>query len=134
IVASWMMSPWSAGCEHAVEDYFKIVVFYVLVSTAVTRIDQLKKVSLGFLAIMALYLLHSLWEFRNGRYTFRMGIPRMIGVDTSLGDPNSFGASIVFALPFVRLFWLTNKQKLVRTFLLGYSALTVICFLFFGSI
>ena len=29
----------------------------------------------------------------------------MIGVDSSLGDPNSFGASIVFALPFVRAFW-----------------------------
>jgi O-antigen ligase len=133
IVASWTTSPWSAGCEHTIEDYFKIVVFYVLVSTAVTRIDQLKKVSLGFLAIMAVYLLHSLWEFRNGRYTYRMGIPRMIGVDTSLGDPNSFGASIVFALPFVRLFWLTNKDRLVKLFLFGYTGLSALCILLTGS-
>src|SRR5437870_1731415 len=75
VIISWVMSPWSDGCEHAVEDYSKLIVFYVLISTAVTRIDQLKKLSLGFLAIMAVYLLHSLWEFRNGRMTFRMGIP-----------------------------------------------------------
>jgi hypothetical protein len=133
VVVSWMSSPWADGCEHTVEDYAKIVVFYVLVSTAVTRIDQLRKISLGFLAIMAIYLLHSLWEFRNGRYTFRMGIPRMIGVDTSLGDPNSFGASIVFALPFVRLFWLTSKNALIKLFLAGYSGLSVLCILLTGS-
>ena len=34
-----------------------------------------------------------------------MGIARMIGVDTTLGDPNSFGASIVFALPIVVAVW-----------------------------
>ena len=44
-------------------------------------------------------------EFVGGRYTYRMGIVRLLGVDTSLGDPNSFGASIVFALPFARAFW-----------------------------
>src|SRR5258707_15117349 len=98
-----------------------------------TRIYQVKKISLGFLAIMAVYLLHSLWEFQNGRYTFRMGIPRMIGVDTSLGDPNSFGASIVYALPFVRLFWLTSKDRLVKLFLVGYTGLSVLCILLTGS-
>jgi O-antigen ligase len=57
----------------------------------------------------------------------------MIGVDTSLGDPNSFGASIVFALPFVRLFWLTNKDRLVRLFLFGYTGLSALCILLTGS-
>src|SRR5204862_2977419 len=116
-----------------VEDYFKIVVFYVLVSSAVIRIDQLKKVSLGFLVVMAVYLLHSLWEFRNGRYTYRMGIPRMIGVDTSLGDPNSFGASIVFALPFARAFWKSCQSWWARPALLGYLMLSGGCILVTGS-
>ena len=133
VVVSWIMSPWSDAGALAVENYFKLVVIYILLSTAVTRIDQLKKLSLGFLAIMAVYLLHSLWEFSNGRYTYRMGIPRMIGVDTTLGDPNSFGGSIVYALPFVRLFWLTSKDRLVRTFLAGYCGLSALCILLTGS-
>ena len=73
-----------------------------------------KRLAAGFLLVMAVYMLHSLREFVGGRHTYRMGIVRMIGVDSSLGDPNSFGASIVFALPFVRAFWLACRQRWVR--------------------
>jgi O-antigen ligase len=78
-------------------------------------------------------MLHSLWEFRNGRHTFRMGIARLIGVDKTLGDPNSFGASIVFALPFVRLFWLTAQKRLLKFFLAAYTGLSSLCILLTGS-
>src|SRR5262249_8871920 len=124
VLAAWLLSPWSDAGQPVVEDYFKIVVFYVLVTTAVTRIDQLRKLSLGFLVIMTIYMLHSLWEYKNGRYTYRMNISRLIGVDRTLGDPNSFGASIVYALPFVRLFWLTAQERLLKWFLAGFTALS----------
>jgi hypothetical protein len=133
VLVAWMLSPWSDAGQPVVEDYFKIVVFYVLVTTAVTRTDQLRKLSLGFLIIMAVYMLHSLWEYKNGRHTYRMQIARLIGVDKTLGDPNSFGASIVYALPFVRLFWLTSRDRLVRLFLLGYTGLSGMCVLLTGS-
>jgi hypothetical protein len=133
IVASWMMSPWSDGCQPTVEDYFKIVVFYILFTTVIHRPEQLRLIVLAFLFIMAVYMLHSLWEYRNGRMTFRMGISRMVGVDTSLGDPNSFGATIVYALPFVRLFWLTAKEWWMKYFLAGYFGLSVLCILLTGS-
>ena len=48
-------------------------------------------------------MLHSVWEYKNGRHVFRMGISRLVGVDKTLGDPNSFGASIVYSLPFLEL-------------------------------
>ena len=133
VLAAWVMSPWSDGGQPAVEDYFKIVVFYVLVTTAITRVQQLRLLTLGFLFIMSLYMLHSLWEYRNGRHTFRMGIARLIGVDKTLGDPNSFGASVVYALPFVRLFWLTAKERWIKLFLVGYCGLSGLCVLLTGS-
>ena len=73
---------------------------------------MLKQFAYGFLFVMGLYMTHSLKEFVAGRHTYRMSIVRMIGVDTSLGDPNSFGASIVFALPFVTAIWNTTKSAL----------------------
>jgi len=133
VLTAWVLSPWSDAGQAAVEDYFKIVVFYVLVTTAITRVQQLRLLTLGFLLIMTLYMLHSLWEYHNGRHTFRMGIARLIGVDKTLGDPNSFGASIVYALPFVRLFWLTAKERWVKAFLVGYSGLSGLCILLTGS-
>ncbi len=133
VLFAWMLSPWSDQGQAAVEDYFKIVVFYGLVSTAVRRPEELRKLIFAFLCIMTLYMMHSLWEFRNGRHTYRMGIARLIGVDKTLGDPNSFGASIVFALPFVRLFWLTAQKKLLKFFLVGYTGLSSLCILLTGS-
>jgi hypothetical protein len=133
VLFAWVSSPWSDDGQAVVEDWFKIVFFYGLVSTAVNRPEDLRKLIFAFLCIMAFYMLHSLWEFRNGRHTFRMGIARMVGVDKTLGDPNSFGASIVYALPFVRLFWLTSTQRITKLFLAGYMGLSGLCILLTGS-
>ena len=49
--------------------------------------------------INLLYMSHSLREYVQGRHVYRMGIARMVGVDSTLGDPNAFGGSLVYALP-----------------------------------
>jgi O-antigen ligase len=82
---------------------------------------------------MFLYMTHSLREYLGGRLTFRMGIARMIGVDQSLGDPNSFGASIVYALPFVVPFWLTQPSLRVRGLIGIYVTLSMVCIGLTGS-
>ena len=104
----WAMSPWADHGQPVVEDWFKIVVFYFLLVTTVHDEEGLKQIAVGFLAVMGLYLVHSFREYLGGRHTFRMGISRMMGVDDTLGDPNSFGASIVFALPIVVAVWKTG--------------------------
>jgi hypothetical protein len=130
----WGVSPWAAQGQPVVEDWFKIVVFYVLLVTTVHDEDGLKHVAAGFLCVMGLYLLHSFREFLGGRHTYRMGIARMIGVDTTLGDPNSFGASIVFALPLVTAFWRAEFWgKRGRLLLTGYVGLSTLCILLTGS-
>ena len=58
----------------------------------------------------------------------------MIGVDTTAGDPNSFGATIVFVLPFIALLWRTQfGGRLGKLALLGYFGLSVLCILLTGS-
>jgi len=133
VVVCWAMSPWAEDGQVVVENWFKVLVFYVLLVTSASDEKALKRLAAGFLLVMSLYMLHSLREFVGGRYTFRMGIVRLIGVDSSLGDPNSFGASIVFALPFVRAFWLACRQHWVRFALVSYLGLSVGCILLTGS-
>jgi O-antigen ligase len=63
-----------------------------------------------------------------------MGISRMIGVDTTLGDPNSFGASIVFALPLVMALWRADVGgRKGKVLLAGYVGLSSLCVLLTGS-
>ena len=129
----WMMSPFMDEGEQVVEDWFKILVFYLLFVTVVNDEKTLRQMALGFVFVMGVYMSHSFKEYLSGRYTFRMGIPRMIGIDTSQGDPNSFGASIVFALPFAALFWNTSKSKLIRFGVVMYLCLSAGCILLTGS-
>ena len=134
VLGAWVMSPWMERSQPVVEDYFKIVVFYGLLVTTVSDEKALKKVVAGFVAVMGVYLLHSLKEYQAGRHTYRMGISRMIGVDTTLGDPNSFGASIVFALPFVACLGRAGVGgRAGRGLLAGYAGLSVLCILLTGS-
>lgn len=133
VLLAWGMSPYGSAGDQLVEDWLKIVFFFVLVRSSVDRPSDLRWMLAAFLAIMAVYMLHSLWEFFHGRHTFRMGIARLIGVDQTLGDPNSFGASIVYALPFVRPFWLTVRRRWFRGLLAGFVALSTACILLTGS-
>lgn len=134
VLFAWAMSPWAATGQPVVEDWLKIVVFYVLLVTSVHDEKGLKRVACGFVAVMGLYLLHSFREYLAGRHTYRMGIARMIGVDTTLGDPNSFGASIIFALPIAWALWKSDLGgRLGRNLILGYVALSSLCVLLTGS-
>jgi O-antigen ligase len=134
VLFAWAVSPWAAYGQPIVEDWLKIVVFYVLLVTCIHDEEGLKHVAVGFLAVMGLYLLHSFREYLAGRHTYRMGISRMIGVDTTLGDPNSFGASIVFALPIVAALWTAGVGgKRGRILLTGYVGLSALCILLTGS-
>lgn len=134
VLFAWAISPWAAYGQPIVEDWLKIVVFYVLLVTCIHDEEGLKHIAVGFLTVMGLYLLHSFREYLGGRMTYRMGISRMIGVDTTLGDPNSFGASIIFALPIVAALWKAGiGGRRGRLLMTGYVGLSCLCILLTGS-
>ncbi|MGL6072553.1 MAG: O-antigen ligase family protein [Fimbriiglobus sp.] len=134
VLSAWIMSPWMEKSQPLVEDYFKIIVFYVLLVTTIRDEAALKKVVIGLVAVMAVYLGHSFREFMGGRHVYRMGIVRMVGVDSTMGDPNSFGATIVFVLPFVAALWRSGiGGRWGQLALLGYTGLSSLCILLTGS-
>ena len=79
VLASWWTSPYSASGATAVEDYLKVGVFYVLAVSTIRNERDLRRIVTVFLAVMALYLVHSLGEFCNGRHEWRQGIVRHDG-------------------------------------------------------
>lgn len=132
-VVSWAMSPWADKAELVVKNYTLVVVFALIMATAVRDERGLYKLVTAFMVVMVLYMLHSVWEYKNGRHVFRMGISRLVGVDTSLGDPNSFGASIVYSLPFLSFFWVYWGRGWKRWLIGMYLLLAVGCVLLTGS-
>jgi len=132
---TYLMSPFADAPEPAktVEEYFKIVVFFLLLMGTANDEKQLRILILGHMVVTALYMTHSLIEFRNGRHVYRMGIARMVGVDQAFNDPNTFASTILYALTLTLAFWpeATNRKR--QLFLLLYTGLTVLCILLTGS-
>lgn len=135
VLVCFAASDWSGTpkAQLIVENYLKVLVFYMVLITTVRDERDLKRLIWGFVLVMGVYMAHSLREFRNGRYVYRMGIIRMMAISTTEGDPNSFAATIAYALPLVKPLWMTASSRRVRWLLAGYVALAVVCIGLTGS-
>ncbi len=133
VLVCWILSPWADKGEHQVEDWFKILVFYCMLVVSVSDEKKLRFVVVGFVVVMFIYQSHSLLEFFRGRHVYRMGISRMIGVDTTLGDPNSFGNGVVYSLPIVSVLWSSTQSRRMKVFLAAQVLLSSACIVFTGS-
>jgi len=133
LLISNVLSPFTEPFDKTIQDWFKIVVFFVLLITTVKTERDLKIVAVAFLVISGLYMAHSFREFLSGRHVFRMGIARMVGVDSSLGDPNSFGASIVYSLPMMIPVWKLCRKRWQYLAVIGYGCLATGCVMLTGS-
>ncbi len=116
-----------------VETWFKLLVFYILLITSVRTEKDLKTLVIAYVCVIGLYELHSLREFLCGRYVYRMGTARMVGVDVAQGDPNYFGASVVYALPFLYPVWTFAERGWHKIAVVGGFTLGVTCVLLTGS-
>jgi O-antigen ligase len=135
LVTAWVVSPYadSPGCADVVENYVKVSVFYYLVVTTVRDERGLRLLVLLFLGAVGLYMAHSILEFINGKYQWRMGIRRMIGVDMTFSDPNAFASTLLYTLTMTLPFWKDPRRRVPRWLLGGYVLAALGCVLMTGS-
>lgn len=133
VLLSSMSSPFFRPDNLTVENWLKISVFYLLVVSTVSDEDDLRFLLIAFLCVMTAYTGHSLREFLAGRHVYRMGVARMVGVDEAMGDPNAFGATVLFSLPMVYPLWHEARKRWHKALLVGYLLLSGVCILSTGS-
>ena len=135
VLVAWAVSPFAALpiCTDVVESVGKIFVFYLLVVTSVRDEKGLRLLVLFFLGAVGMYMGHSLLEYWNGRYEWRMGISRLIGVDSTNGNPNAFASTVLFSLPLTLPLWATRPSALLKLGLIGYTVAAVASILLTGS-
>src|SRR5262249_3740293 len=129
LFVSWVLSPYmdAKSCSETIEDYYKVLVFYVLMATTVRDERSLRLLITLFLGAVGLYMAHSFWEFLGGRYVYRMGIRRMTGVDTTFGDPNAFASSLLYTVPLALSLWAAKPGILLRRLLACYLLGVCLC-------
>jgi O-antigen ligase len=134
LLLCWVAAPYPGPGEKVWENHWKVGVFFVLMVTAIRDERNLRLLLMIYLGALTLYATHSLLEYFNGRIEYRMKTTRMIGVDITFQDPNTFAATLLHALPYVLPFWPEARRgSRLRWFLYAYMALTVLCILLTGS-
>jgi O-antigen ligase len=133
VIFSILASPWADQCLEAMDPWLKLQVFLLMLITVVQDERTMKRLLATWLVVIGLYMLHSLWEFYCGRHVSRMGINRMVGVDTTNGDPNAFSTTLLLSLVFVPAFWRSDASPRIRCLLAGYVFLAMVCIAFTGS-
>jgi O-antigen ligase len=80
--------------------YLTVVVTYFLM-LAVCRAPRDLFLLIGtYIGSMFLYLAKSLWEyFIHGRHEFAQGVPRLLGIESTYGEPNAVAMSAAVSLP-----------------------------------
>ena len=133
VIICWVNSPWTEDSFNHVYKYLTLVIFFVVLVTSINDEKGLRQLVDCLLLIFMLYMLHSLWEFKNGKLVHRMGIDRLIGVDATMGDPNAFGSNLLYVLALVPASWVGNRSKCWRGFLILYTCTTIGCIGLTGS-
>jgi O-antigen ligase len=83
------------------ESYLKIVIFWFIMASCVTKKEDFRNLIFCFLAVVFVYEAKSLSEYVfHGRVQWRMGVSRLMGLGTTYADPNSFAATVVTSMPF----------------------------------
>jgi hypothetical protein len=137
ILISDFMTNTSGQTNGTVEEWLKILFFVILLLTSIRQEQEVKLLLTGFTVVFFVYMLHSYYEFQfNGRFMFRMGIPRLCAINETMGDPNSFGASVVYFLPVLVPLWVMMQGIAsipMRLFAIASFCLAVMCILDTGS-
>jgi len=141
IFISTLLSPYAGlGDNLRTENWFKVFVFFLLIMTSVKTEKDLKILVTAFVICFTLYMLHSYREYRCGKGHYTMGTWRMIGVDSTMGDPNTFGNGINYAicllLPLLALakeVKQKNHKRLLYLLWLGSFGLSIWCIQLTGS-
>jgi O-antigen ligase len=109
-----------------VETATRIALFFVALLVLHGR-RQVLLTLLVVVAAHAFYLLRSFTEYLAGRHDFTMGVKRMLGAGTSTADPNSFAATVVFAVPLVVWVLVETRARWLRFCTASYLLLGAIC-------
>jgi O-antigen ligase len=96
-------------------EFLTLAVFYFVLLLAVRTPYELVFLVLCYIGAMGTYLAKAEWEFFvHGRHRMAMGVRRLIGLEHTLGGPNSLAISIVVSLPMVLFLYSMRKQICAR--------------------
>ncbi|MDJ0975197.1 MAG: O-antigen ligase family protein [Planctomycetota bacterium] len=132
VIASFFSTIWAYLPGFAIDAFighFTSMLSFALILVIVQTRRELVLTILTFCAGIGVYMLLSWWEWRGGRYDYAQGVMRMVGAGSAYADPNSFAATIVFAVPLMTWVFVSTSKAWVRICAILFMLLTALAVL-----
>lgn len=109
-----------------------LMAYFLILGIVRTR-RELVLVLITFCAGSGAFLLLSFWEWGHGKVDYAQGVVRMMGAGRTYEDPNSFAATVAFALPLVGWVGASARSWLLRAGALAYFGLAFVAVFYTSS-
>jgi len=134
ITAATLFSPFTSVFENgALTDWFKHIVFFVILMTSVKTEKDLKIVVTGFSVAFFLWMAHSYRGYLSGNAFFEAGAYRIKPYGITFANANDYGTLIVCVLPLILPLIALCKRYWHYLFILGYVLLSLRSMMLTGS-
>ena len=133
VVISTIFSDYVGFENLGIQDWLKLLVFYILVMTSVHRAEDFRTLIIAFVVIAGIYEAHSLREYFLGRGVSRMGTWRMTSINQTLSDPNSLAATTNTFIPMLLPLTVFAKKRWQKIAIFGLLFLFIVVIFYTGS-
>lgn len=137
----WMLfchflSPYSGvtSASHWFSEYWKLIIFFFMVTFVVTSLKDLKYFFLGITIISFCYQFYTWFDFlKGGSFVYQQGIRRIVGIWTGgIGSANAFGFLALLSIPFGLFCYRITSDK-NKYFYLFFILLCMFSIIFSGT-
>jgi O-antigen ligase len=124
------------SAQHWANDYWKKIVFFVIVAIGLRKAQHLDHVIKGIVCVIVFYQLLSWTDFvRGGSYVYQQGMKRMVGLwsERGYGAANQFGIMSALGLPFIYYWYQSVESRFWKYAMFACGILAMLSIVFTGS-
>lgn len=108
------MSFWPGLSVERAVDVLKILMFYFMIVHIVDTRERLRTLVWVYILCIVYLACSSLKAYYSGELLFAQGIERVVGVNSTLGDPNTLGTTMAITFALVALMWPGDSRLWAR--------------------
>lgn len=108
------MSFWPGLSVERAIDVLKILMFYFMIVHIVNSRERLRTLVWVYIICIIYLACSSLKAYYSGQLLYAQGIERVIGVNSTLGDPNTLGTTMAVTFALVALMWPGDNRLWAR--------------------
>ncbi len=133
ICASWAISYSPGDTQKSIEEFLKLVVFYLIIFYEVDTKAKFDVFLSAFVLLIGMIAFLSFRDYYGGGAIYRMGISRAIGRTSAGGDANTLAGTLATTVPLIVAAYRVYRHALVRIACIGLLGLLLLMIVNTGS-